>query len=388
MESFNKLYIKLLEDNYLDDFGIVKEELKYNITIPTFHIKNSKFVGKPEDKFETLLFLPPNPQRKAEGGLRTKGFFKFSYKKVRNKENVIWYICNLKGEPLFAAPENLQNKINHFISQNSSLIFLPLITIITVVLNGVSTLEDTIKSVIHQTYPNIEYIIIDGGSTDGTIDIIKKYENYLDYWVSEPDRGIYNAMNKGIKLANGYYINFMNSGDYFVDNNTINEIFKKIDIRYCDIIYGNTLLSHEKQFFRCIPKSLKKLTKGMVFIHQSSFSKRELFLEELYDENFMLSADYKWFMIMYFSRKKNFCYKDIYISVFDGDNGIGSKKIFQASFENFKIRLKILGIKSSFINIMEFIITIIRYLIRLSMPIKIRQKIRRIRFGIPVAWNR
>ena len=102
----------------------------------------------------------------------------------------------------------------------------PLISIITVAYNAIQLIEATIKSVINQSYTSIEYIIIDGGSTDGTIDIIKKYDKYLAYWISEPDKGIYDAMNKAIKKANGDWINFMNCGDTFVDENVISEIFQ------------------------------------------------------------------------------------------------------------------------------------------------------------------
>lgn len=97
----------------------------------------------------------------------------------------------------------------------------PLISVVTVSYNAVSTIEQTILSVINQTYPHIEYIIIDGGSTDGTVDIIKKYADKIAYWVSEPDKGIYDAMNKGIKVATGEWINFMNSGDCLYRNDTI-----------------------------------------------------------------------------------------------------------------------------------------------------------------------
>ena len=90
-----------------------------------------------------------------------------------------------------------------------------LISVITVSYNAVSTIEQTILSVINQTYSNIEYIIIDGGSTDGTIDIIRRYEDKIAYWVSEPDRGIYDAMNKGASKANGEYIAFLNSDDWY-----------------------------------------------------------------------------------------------------------------------------------------------------------------------------
>ena len=88
-------------------------------------------------------------------------------------------------------------------------------SIITINYNNVEGLRNTIKSVVNQTYTDYEFIIIDGGSTDGSVEVIKEYANIITYWVSEPDKGIYNAMNKGIEVANGEYLNFMNSGDCF-----------------------------------------------------------------------------------------------------------------------------------------------------------------------------
>ena len=99
------------------------------------------------------------------------------------------------------------------------------ISIITVCFNAVGVIEKTILSVISQTYNDVEYIIIDGGSTDGTLDIVKKYENYIAYWISEPDSGIYNAMNKGVKHATGLYCNFMNAGDFFINEKVLENIF-------------------------------------------------------------------------------------------------------------------------------------------------------------------
>ena len=102
----------------------------------------------------------------------------------------------------------------------------PLITVITVVYNGEAYLEKTILSVINQTYESVEYIIIDGGSTDGTIDIIKKYKSKINYWINEAYNGIYDAMNKGIKLATGDWINFMNAGDLFYNLSVLEMLHK------------------------------------------------------------------------------------------------------------------------------------------------------------------
>lgn len=121
-------------------------------------------------------------------------------------------------------------------------IISPKITIITVTYNASTVLEETILSIVNQTYSNIEYIVIDGASTDGTIDIIKKYEDRISYWVSEPDKGIYDAMNKGIDRATGEWINFMNAGDYFQNKNILQTIFCQQDkFNNVDVLFGDTL---------------------------------------------------------------------------------------------------------------------------------------------------
>ena len=134
---------------------------------------------------------------------------------------------------------------------------IPKISIVTISYNIVSSIEKTILSVISQTYSNIEYIVIDGGSTDGTVDIIKKYSNKISYWVSERDKGIYDAMNKGIEAATGDWINFMNAGDLFFHNNVISEIIPFLD-NNVDIIYGDfEKLSDEDKVLYC--KNAKKI---------------------------------------------------------------------------------------------------------------------------------
>lgn len=114
------------------------------------------------------------------------------------------------------------------------------ISVITVCFNAVDTLERTIESVLGQTYSDIEYIIIDGGSTDGTVDIIYKYAERITYWVSEPDKGIYDAMNKGIKVATGEWTNFMNAGDTFSNQKVLATIFGNATSSDVDVLFGNS----------------------------------------------------------------------------------------------------------------------------------------------------
>ena len=159
----------------------------------------------------------------------------------------------------------------------------PLITIITVVYNGEKFLEKTIKSVINQSYQNIEYIIIDGGSTDGTVDIIKKYEDRIDYWGSERDDGIYDAMNKGLEVSTGEGILFLNAGDYFVG-----DLFSRnlaipafLPVKYKDH-FGKLITAKVKNYKQGIPNS-----------HQGIlFENRGL----RYDLSYQIASDYDYFL--------------------------------------------------------------------------------------------
>lgn len=136
----------------------------------------------------------------------------------------------------------------------------PLLTVVTVVYNGEKHLEETILSVINQTYENIEYILIDGGSTDNTVDIIRKYEDSIDFWISEKDQGIYDAMNKASDLANGKWINYMNCGDTFCNKDVIKNIQLNQFSNY-SLIYGNAkVFSGERNFIKLQkPYSMNKL---------------------------------------------------------------------------------------------------------------------------------
>lgn len=202
--------------------------------------KELKKTKKISDQFQTQLFLK-NKSQKEEGGLRLKGYFKHS----RDTE--------------------------------------PLITVITVVYNSSKKLEETIKSIKSQSYKNLEYIIIDGGSSKPTLDIIKKYENFIDYWVSESDKGIYDAMNKGCRLALGKGLLFLNSGDKFVG----------------DVFHHKIKLPC---FIPCKVKGIKKKifsrkvtdpTCGMPTSHQAMIFANK---KKLYNLSYKISSDYDYYI--------------------------------------------------------------------------------------------
>jgi glycosyltransferase involved in cell wall biosynthesis len=384
-----QLTLKIIPHAFLDSSGKIKEDFKYKINIPELKIKDSKFIPNPGDKFETMLFLPPNSNRIAEGGLRTKGLFKFSYKKVKsdseeNNNNAsenegIWYICDLDGNPAIPAPAELQEKINQYTS-NLSTTFLPLITVITVVYNGAKYLEDTIKSVINQTYPNVEYIIIDGGSTDGTIDIIKKYEDYIDYWVSEPDKGIYDAMNKGIDLTAGQWINFMNAGDKFFNDNTIFFIYqnvKSLNSNY-DIVYGKVEIINEKGEIDAIyglneKYSLKKLKKYMSIPHQSTFYRLEFFKKTgKYDNDFKIAGDYEILLRSYKNLQIKFLDSILSLMLSNGVSQTQITKVFN-EFTRAKLKNKD-KIRATYTKIyIYYLVMMIKKIIKILLKILIKK---------------
>jgi glycosyltransferase involved in cell wall biosynthesis len=168
------------------------------------------------------------------------------------------------------------------------------ISIITVCYNSEKYIEKTIFSVINQTYPYIEYIIIDGGSTDNSYEIIEKYLNNIHLLISEKDTGIYNAMNKGLKKSTGDIIYFLNSGDFFVNNHTIENVMnvcnssKEYDIIYGDIIYYDNLSDTLRNMYR--KNGIDLLLKGIC--HQALFIKRSDYLESnCFDEKYSIFAD-------------------------------------------------------------------------------------------------
>jgi glycosyltransferase involved in cell wall biosynthesis len=178
----------------------------------------------------------------------------------------------------------------------------PTISIITIVYNDVRNIERTIRSIRTQTYPKIEYIIIDGGSTDGTVDAIKKYEDTVSFWTSESDRGIYDAMNKGLRAATGDYIWFINSGDEIHTNDTLSKITDLLnlnaDIYYGEAAYidqlGNEVGLRSDVTPHKLPNKLRwqDMDRGMVVCHQSFLVKRDIAPQ--YNLRYPHSGDIDW----------------------------------------------------------------------------------------------
>lgn len=219
------------------------------------------------------------------------------------------------------------------------------ITIVTVTYNCKDIVGSTIKSVLEQTYSNKEYIIIDGKSTDGTLAIIEKYKDRITKFISEPDNGIYDAMNKAITIATGDWIIFMNAGDRFYTNNVLEKCFMQKNLSEYAAVYGSWFSVREdgKHIFRpCdIPfwKSKKKFH-GMGFSHQSVFVRLNWARMYPFDLNYKCCADYNMIYTIYRNGGKFWC-ANIPIALFDGHRG------FTDNHRSLQIRehAKILGIE-------------------------------------------
>jgi len=209
------------------------------------------------DKYSPAIVFPVGENRKGEGGLRTQGYFKHDLLKK------------------------------------------PLVTIVTAVYNGEKHLEETIQSVINQTYENVEYIIIDGGSTDGTLDIIKRYDGVINYWISECDRGISDAFNKAVTVSMGSYINFQGDGDGFYDKHAIENIMRDIDSSRDMLVSAKIIRIDEngnELFISKQPDSFSKrsLLFKMPLPHQGLFTNQRLFKKYgLFDINNKYCMDYE-----------------------------------------------------------------------------------------------
>lgn len=232
---------------------------------------------------------------------------------------------------------------------------MPKISVITVVYNGADLIEKTIESVVHQSYSNIEYLIIDGKSKDNTIEIVKQYETKITKWISEPDRGLYDAMNKGLELATGDFVLFMNAGDYFYNEKVVENVFNNFD-EETDVLYGEVMMVNEKYepigtrteiTTRKLPKELswKSMKLGMVVCHQAFIPRREICPKYIADN---LSADIDWVIKILKRSRKNVNTNQIIANFLIG--GVSKQRHQQSLQDRFQVLQKHFGFIPNLIN--------------------------------------
>lgn len=194
------------------------------------------------------------------------------------------------------------------------------LSIITINFNNRDGLKKTIESIVSQSFDDFEWIVIDGGSTDGSRELIERYAARMAYWVSEPDSGVYNAMNKGIKVAKGEYVNFMNSGDCFASSTILEEVFETNQT--ADVIYGYMMrgsLDGEVNNLSMMKPNLSWIDfYGDGLPHQSTFIRRSLFDKYgLYDESLKAVSDWKFFVNAFVYHKATSEFIPLKISIYE-----------------------------------------------------------------------
>jgi glycosyltransferase involved in cell wall biosynthesis len=196
----------------------------------------------------------------------------------------------------------------------------PKVSIVTIVYNDVNNIRTTVESVLALNYPNFEYILIDGGSTDGTLDVLKEYSNRFAYFESAKDKGIYDAMNKGAAHATGEWVNYMHCGDRFASPDSL-KFFSTETFDNVDIIYGNATKVYPTFEITYPRYPLKEMWKVMPFCHQSMFVKTALMQEFKFDESLKLAADFD-FVLRSYKAGKVFRGVDDMICIFDHTVGL------------------------------------------------------------------
>jgi len=217
------------------------------------------------------------------------------------------------------------------------------LSIITINLNNKDGLRKTIESVVSQTFSDYEYIVIDGASTDESVEVIKEYKDKITYWISEPDKGIYNAMNKGILQAKGEYCLFLNSGDCMYQHTTLQDSFRDINT---DIVYGNVVVTvdgkeEERGGISKSDITLFDIMFGVIF-HQASFIRTNLFFEiGLYSENYKIVSDWRFFLQCTIKDNISFKYIDQSITRYEL-SGVSSTDGYLMMNEKEKVRLELI----------------------------------------------
>ncbi|WP_198018167.1 glycosyltransferase family 2 protein [Hippea jasoniae] len=220
-----------------------------------------------------------------------------------------------------------------------------LVSIITVVYNNKDTIKDAIESVLNQTYENIEYIVIDGASTDGTVDIVKSYGNRIDKFISKKDNGIYDAMNKGINLASGDIIGILNSDDFYVDSKVIEKVVEVFKDKNVDSVYGDLVYVDKDDTDKIIrywkSKEYKEglFKKGWHPAHPTFFVKKEIYNKYgVFNLDFKIAADYE-LMLRFLEKYKittSYLPEVLVKMRIGGKSNISIKNIIKANIECYK----------------------------------------------------
>jgi len=230
---------------------------------------------------------------------------------------------------------------------------VPLFSIVTIALNSENSIRRTIKSVISQTFHSFEYIIIDGGSTDGTLDILEEYKDQIKV-ISEPDKGISDAFNKGIKYSRGRFICFLNSDDWF-EADILNKI-AKYALDDIDILYGKLNLWYGDKYLYSQEANHTRLKFGMSLNHPSTFILKKVYANLLYNLNYKYAMDYDLLLKAYLY-KHTFHYLDFSVANMSVE-GVSNKYWFRTLKEVYHIKNKELNNK--FMNLLYFLFSVIK----------------------------
>jgi len=219
------------------------------------------------------------------------------------------------------------------------------VSIITVVYNNKNTIKDAIESVLNQTYKNIEYIIIDGASSDGTVEIIKSYGNKISKFISEPDNGIYDAMNKGIALATGDVVGILNSDDFYANNKVLERVVEVFKGCKCDSIYGDLVYVDKNdtdkivRYWKSKPFNKGLFQKGWHPAHPTFFVKKEIYDKYgLFNLDFKIAADYELMLRFLEKYKISSSYiPEIFVKMrVGGESNKSIRNIIKANIECYK----------------------------------------------------
>jgi glycosyltransferase involved in cell wall biosynthesis len=244
------------------------------------------------------------------------------------------------------------------------------VSVVTVVLNDVKNIESTMQSVLSQVECDIEYILIDGGSSDGTLELIKKYHDKIKYVCSEADSGIYFAMNKAIDVAEGEWIIFLNSGDIFSCPTVVRDVLSNITLDV-DVIYGQHIVKYQDCLTRQhIPGGIGSLWKGMFFSHQTMFTRVAKLKKNHFDCDFKLASDYE-IVSKLFHLGCNFLYVPIPVAVISAE-GISDTRRLDVFREYARISARYFPNKTHyFYFIWRRVDVLFRYLVKAMLPRKL-----------------